>query len=74
MDDSMPIIPAKFLCTNCMRELSLVRIANTGQLEIIGVDICPCKGDPKLAPKSETNILSFNLEKERFKLKKETKK
>ena len=74
MDTDIPIIPAKFLCTNCMKELSLVRIVNTGQLEIIGVDICSCKGDPKFAPKSETNILSFNLEKERLKLKKETKK
>lgn len=68
------IIPAKFLCTNCMKELTLVRITNTGQLEIIGVDICPCKGDSKLAPKNGTNIVSFAIEKERLKLNKKDKK
>lgn len=68
------VIPTKFLCTNCMKPLTLVRITATTEMEIIGVDVCGCKGDPSKGIKAESNVVSFQLEKERIKLKKGVKK
>lgn len=68
------IIPAKFLCTNCNKELILVKLTTLGKVELIGIDPCSCKGDISKRVKNSSNILSFSLEKERINLKKRNKK
>lgn len=59
------ILTTKFVCTNCGSPVVLKSLSTTEIMEFIGVEICPCKGDPNKQPKKETNITSFSLEKEK---------
>ena len=68
-------LPTKFVCINCREPTILKKLHATETCEIIGVQICICKGDPKSIPKKESNIIPFSLEKEkRYQLKKDRKK
>lgn len=59
------LLPTQFVCINCGQPSIMRKIQATETVEIIGIEVCSCKGDPSKIPVKRSNVSSFLFEKEK---------